>query len=228
MKPLIVLRPEPGASATVAKARALGLDARSHPLFAIHPVAWDPPAADAFDALLVTSANAMRHGGGALSRYVHLPLLAVGAATGAAARKAGFRAVSEGADDGAALLAMAAAAGYRHLLHLAGRDHRALQTTDIVVERRIVYDAVEQPPGTGLVAMLAAPCVALVHSPRAAKAFARLVSDRSHIAIVAISAAAAAAAESGWADVVVADAPDDARMLALAAPLCQNGSVAGE
>ncbi|MFA7587176.1 MAG: uroporphyrinogen-III synthase, partial [Novosphingobium sp.] len=60
--PLVVIRPQPGCDSTVTAARAMGLDARSFPLFHIRPVAWEVPAADSFDAVMVGSANAMRHG----------------------------------------------------------------------------------------------------------------------------------------------------------------------
>ena len=61
MKPLAVLRPEPGASATLGRAQAMGLAAFAMPLFAVEPVAWTAPAPHDFDALLLTSANAVRH-----------------------------------------------------------------------------------------------------------------------------------------------------------------------
>ena len=51
MRPLLVLRPQPGADATAARAKALGLDAIVTPLFRIEPCAWDMPDG-AFDALL--------------------------------------------------------------------------------------------------------------------------------------------------------------------------------
>ena len=43
MMRMLVLRPEPGASATVAKARERGLDAVVMPLFTVEPVAWEAP-----------------------------------------------------------------------------------------------------------------------------------------------------------------------------------------
>ena len=43
MRRVLVLRPEPGASATVERARARGLDAFAVPLFAIEPLDWDVP-----------------------------------------------------------------------------------------------------------------------------------------------------------------------------------------
>ena len=78
MRRLIILRPEPGAIASLERAKALGLDAISIPLFEVCPLAWTPPDPDEFDAVLATSANAMRHAGAALKPFRHLPLHAVG------------------------------------------------------------------------------------------------------------------------------------------------------
>ena len=89
MSRVLVLRPEPGASATVEGARRRGLDAVAVPLFSIDPVAWDPPEA-AFDGLLLTSANAVRCGGEKLQSLRGLPAYTVGEATAEAAREAGF------------------------------------------------------------------------------------------------------------------------------------------
>ena len=81
MKRLAVLRPEPGARATVERARAMGLDAFAMPLFKVEAVAWDVPDPNEFDALLLTSANAVRHGGAGLRRVLDSPVHAVGEAT---------------------------------------------------------------------------------------------------------------------------------------------------
>ena len=45
MIPLAIIRPQPGNAATVAAARARGLDAQGFPLFAVTPLAWQAPAA---------------------------------------------------------------------------------------------------------------------------------------------------------------------------------------
>ena len=73
MRRVIVLRPEPGASETVARARRLGLDAAAIPLFEIEPLEWTAPDPEAFDGLLLTSANAVRHGGEKLQALRALP-----------------------------------------------------------------------------------------------------------------------------------------------------------
>ena len=87
MKRVLVLRPEPGASATVKRAKERGLDALAIPLFEVRPVDWDVPDAGSFDGLLLTSANAVRHSGEQLKELRGLPVHAVGAATAAAARR---------------------------------------------------------------------------------------------------------------------------------------------
>ncbi len=215
MRPLVVLRPEPGAGATLAAARALGLDAVAAPLFDIRALDWSLPG-DPPDAVLMTSAAAARLGGAGLAALIALPLYAVGAATAAAARGAGFTRIVAGAGDADAIVARARSDGIGTLLHLAGREHRVPAET-ITIVRRIVYaaDAVALPD-------LPADPVVLLHSPRAAALFASLVPDRRAIAIAAISAATLAAAGPGWRATAVAERPADPALLAVAAKLCDQ------
>ncbi len=115
---LAVLRPEPGNAATVARIEALGLSAIRLPLFAARSLAWTPPDPAAFDALLLTSANAVRHAGAGLDALCGLPVVAVGEATARAARSAGLMVETVGAGDVASVVQ---ASGRTRLLHLAGR-----------------------------------------------------------------------------------------------------------
>lgn len=220
MRPLLVLRPEPGASATARRAFALGLHPVLAPLFAVRAVPWTPPQATAFDAVLFTSANAPFHAGPNLARYRHLPAYAVGTATAASARDAGFHDVTTGARDAEQLLA-AIDPGVR-MLHLCGEHRRALTRT---LHQFPVYvsQAVAALPLAARDAMLGG-AVAMLHSPRAAALFAMLVepADRGTIAAVAISIAAAGAAGPGWRSLDSAPAPTDAAMLAIARILCEN------
>jgi uroporphyrinogen-III synthase len=194
-RPLGVLRPEPGNTATATRIGALGYTALRLPLFAVEPTDWSAPDPAGYDALLLTSANAVRFGGKQLQLLRSLPVIAVGAATAAAARNAGFAVEMTGEADVSALDLPG------RVLHLAGRDHHPVPGGDT----RIVYASVTQMPDlTPLVGG-----VALVHSPRAARRLAELVDDRSTIAIAAISAAAATAAGAGWRAVTVADRPTD-------------------
>ena len=67
MKPLVILRPEPGGSISAERAESMGFDdiVRT-PLFKVRRVEWTVPEADRFDAMLLTSANAPRHSGAGL------------------------------------------------------------------------------------------------------------------------------------------------------------------
>ena len=211
---LVVVRPEPGASATVARARTLGIEAVAMPLFVVEPVAWAVPAPWTYDALLLTSANALRHGGPDLQRLAGLPVLAVGPATAEAARAVGFIIERTGMGGVAELLAEIPAA--RKLLHLCGRD-RVDFAAPPRIDTIIVYDsrAVSLPDPSHLEGAVVA-----LHSPRAARQLATLPLERSTIALVALSPAVASAASDGWASVAVAPVPTDDALLALAAELC--------
>lgn len=227
MRPLLILRPQPGADASAAAARALGLEPVVTPLFTLAPVAWEPPAPEAVEAVMMTSANAARLGGDALARFAQLPCYAVGAATAAAARDAGYARIETGESDGVALVARIVADGVRSVLHFSGRDHVGLTHPDLSILRRIVYaaDPVADLPAAARDALHREACV-LLHSPRAARQFAKLVDAadiaRGPIAIVAISAAAAAAAGEGWRAKRHSLLPSDAAMLELARELCKT------
>lgn len=214
MSRVVILRPEPGASATLARATAAGIDAVAVPLFEIVALPWDAPDADAFGALLLTSANAVRHGGDGIERVRHLPAYCVGEPTAAAAREAGLVIAAIGGSDVAAL-ELHLPPGLR-LLHLTGRNHRSVEGAEAVH----VYEsrAIEPPPSLAALA----GGVAMVHSPRAGARLAGLVDRRGDIAIAAISAAAAAACGTGWRALASIQTPGDGALLALAAALCQK------
>lgn len=214
---MLVLRPTPGAEATVERARALGLDAFAVPLFKIAPVDWKaPPSAD-FNGLLLTSANAVRCGGPQLESLRELPVYAVGEATAQAARKAGLIVAAVG-DSGIAQLLSTIPRNLR-LFHLCGADRKEVTGAAQAIAPVIVYRAmaIEAPELAS-----AGGSLALIHSPRAGRRFAELVEDRSSILIAAISPAAAEAVGAGWKAIVCAEAPTDDALLALAARLCNN------
>lgn len=217
MTRLLVLRPEPGAAATVARAQALGLEAVSAPLFAINACAWDPADPAAHDAVMLTSANAVRHAGAALMLYHRLPVYAVGASTAAAARAAGFGDIQSGPGDAAALLAVMAAKGVTRPLHLTGEAHTDSRHPGIAITRRIVYsaDPIASLPTIAQTA-IAAGSIVLLHSSAAAALLATLVRDRAGVAIAAISQAAADAAGEGWRAKAIAATANDAALLAAA------------
>ena len=217
MRRVLVLRPEPRATATVERARKLGLNAIAIPLFKIEPIPWTKAEGAECEALLLTSANAVRHGGDELEKLSDLPAYVVGEATAEAARTAGFRIAAVGDAGVDQLLSMIPAD--LKLLHLCGEDRKAPFDARQAITPIAVYRSIEIPePELGT----ATKRVALIHSPRAGRRFAELIGPRSGIAIAAISPAAAAAVGDGWDAVETASAPTDDALLALAARLCNK------
>lgn len=216
---IAVLRPEPGNAETCERLMVLGHTPIPLPLFEVAPIAWTAPEG-VFDALLFTSANAPRHAGPGLERYAGFPVLAVGAATAAAARAMGLNVARTGTRDAAALLD--APHGFTRLLHLGG------VTTTVAVEGAIaasvpVYANRPCEVPLGAVRDLADALV-LLHAPSAARRFAELADqaglDRQQVVLAALSPAVAAAAGAGWREVRVAAAPNEAALLQLTAPAC--------
>jgi uroporphyrinogen-III synthase len=219
MKRLFVLRPEPGASETAARACEAGLDAVVMPLFKVEPIAWQPPDAAGFDALLLTSANAVRHGGDGLQALRGLPVHAVGAATAQAAREAGFGIASSG-NSGVERLLGSIDPELR-LLHLCGEDRHETHERQAITAMP-VYRSAELAAPDGLARINGQ--VAAVHSPRAGSRLRAAIDEAgvaaSSVSIAAISTAAGEAAGDGWARCEAADEPNDPALLALAARLC--------
>lgn len=219
MRRVTVLRPEPGASATLDRLRKRGVEAISVPLFKVEPVEWRAPDPSAFDALLLTSANAARFGGRELGKLTKLPVYAVGEATAQAAREAGLTVAMIGDRGIDALLGQIEPR--LRLLHLCGADRKAPEPGRQAITPVIVY---RSDPVTAPNLAAAVGSVAMIHSPRAGRRFAELTTDRASIAVAAISAAAADACGSGWRSVDVAEQPSDDALLALAVALCNKPS----
>lgn len=222
--PLIITRPSPGAEASAARAAAMGIDAHAVPLFSAQPLAWTVPDPGAFDALLLTSAQAARLAGAALTRFAALPCHAVGEATAAVARAAGLDPVQTGIGGAQPLLDTMVAAGCRHILWPSGRDHRVLVAGPAVLTPLPCYavDPVEPPPLWQ--AMIAEPAVLAVYSARAARHISALAGDaRKHLKLAAISSEVVDAAGPDWLETAVADAPHDAALLSKALGLCHKG-----
>ncbi|MDX3910867.1 MAG: uroporphyrinogen-III synthase [Sphingobium sp.] len=218
-----MLRPNPGAGATVAKALAAGFEARAYPLFEAVALPWAGPEPHLVDAVMFTSANGARLGGAQLGQYTHLPSFAVGEATAEAVREAGFASPQIGETDVQSLVHRIAADGYRNVLHIAGRDVRAFDPEGLNIISACAYAALEQGDAEGLSGVLPPGMILLVHSPRAGARLAELVlpEHRGHLHLVAISSAALAVCGSGWATACAAEKPRDDAMLALAAGLCE-------
>ncbi len=201
---VLALRPEPGLAATLA-------------------VAWDCPDPAGIDGLLIGSANAILHGGPHLARLREKPVYAVGEATAAAARAAGFTVAMTGS--GGLQGVLDAIAAPCHLLRIAGEEHVPLTPPPGVTFAEVIaYHSVALPldPATRLLA--AGEPLALLHSAATARHFAaecdRLGLARAAIALAALGPRIAAAAGEGWGAVHTAATPDEGALLQLAFDLC--------
>ncbi|MDM8009652.1 MAG: uroporphyrinogen-III synthase [Parasphingorhabdus sp.] len=226
IRPLLILRPLDGALQTQRRAQERGLQTVVDPLFSVESVAWSGPAAQNFDALLLTSANAVARAGARLDVYKSLPVLAVGEATARAAEKAGLSIEKIGASSGQALLDSLAEDRYRRILWLAGEQHSRLDAGQRVLHIVPVYRSRAVPLGEKAAACLQGDAVILLHSARAAKHLVeeldRLGIKRGGHHVVAFSAKVAEAAGPGWRGLHVAAHPDDDTLLSLASGLCRD------
>jgi uroporphyrinogen-III synthase len=226
MIPLIVIRPQPGCDATLRAAREMGLGAYGFPLFTVSPLGWQAPDPSSFDALLIGSANALRHGGEALAAYRGKPVYVVGQTSADAAGASGFDVVACG-EGGLQALLSRLLPGHCRLLRLAGREHVALiPSPGISIATCIVYASNLQPMGPELVSKLRQPTVVLLHSAEAARHFTLQCQDNaiacSQIQIAALGPRISAAAGTGWAALASAAQPHDNALLALAQQMCQK------
>jgi uroporphyrinogen-III synthase len=221
---LLIIRPQPGNDASAARAKAAGFEPVQLPFFEVGPRIWEAPEASSYDALLITSSNAVRHAGPALSSLSGLRVHAVGRVSADAAREAGLELASSGSKGVADAIAAAQAAGHRRLLWLAGEDRIMLMVpAGMQIDEKIVYASVPVTlPMDAAQIISHCPMVAL-HSARAARAFAAFVEakalERQSFVIAAFSPAIAAAAGEGWGGMAQAEQPEDAALLSAAAQL---------
>lgn len=180
-------------------------------------VAWALLPGD-WQAVAFTSAAAPALGGAGLAALTHLPAYAVGAATGDAAKAAGFGDVRVARGDASAVFTKVAGDGCTRLLHLAGADRSAALVPDgLSVGVVTVYaaDLADALPA-------AAFDLALLYSARTAAHFAALFGgDRAGLRIGALSPAIAAAAGMGWAAIDVAAEPTEDALFAAARLACE-------
>jgi uroporphyrinogen-III synthase len=228
---ILVIRPEPGASASGSRVRAAGFEPVLLPFFEIGPRSWRVAEPAGYDALLVTSANAIRHAGPGLEMLAALPIHAVGARSAEAARAAGLVVASTGTAGVEEAIANAAAAGHSHLLWLAGDEHKTPEPVQgVELDTVICYasDRVTLPDSAE--AIIDSADIVALHSARAAKVFAETIGQfgiaRARFVIAAFSPAIAEAAGQGWRSVAVAAEPSDSALLSALASLVKRQPVA--
>lgn len=226
---VLVTRPQPAATTTAEALRQRGYTPIVAPLFTIEATCV-PIAAEGCQAVIVTSANALRVlCADQRAALRHLPLYAVGRLTAEAARDAGFRIVHDAAGDMRDLarhIVQTSDPARGPLLYLRGEDvtegfAAMLANAGYGLNEAVVYRAAAMVtlPASVIAALTNGTiAAALIFSTRAADAFlqqtAALIGVPQRPTIISISARAAAPFEvlGGWA-VTVAEAPNEAAML---------------
>ena len=232
MTRLLVTRPEPDATDTAGRLRALGLKPELCPLMRFEVTDARLPEAKGLAGLILTSANALRalEMRGALAAYHGLPVFAVGEKTAAAARSAGFADVTVAGGDAGALIDLVAerhARGsyfYPSARETARDLPKALAASGILVIASEVYamaavDRLDADLSAGLAA--GAFAAALVYSRRSAELFAELTElvlspeRRRALTMICLSEnVAAPLVAHGFPRIVLADFPSEEAMMA--------------
>ena len=177
-----VTRTEPGASRTAAGVEALGFQSLIAPLLTVSPTGA-ALALQPFEALALTSSQAIAHLGADVSRQVRV--FAVGAATAKAARAAGFKDVISADGDVAALVELILKERPPAVVHAAAAQTagdlvQRLAEADMSARRVVVYRAA---PAEGLPEAVLqgfetrAIAAILIHSPRAGRIASALLAD---------------------------------------------------
>ena len=227
-----ITRAQPGAAATAARVAALGHEPLVAPLLRVRPIPGAALDLDGVGALAFTSANGV-------AAFVDrsaargLPVFAVGDATAAAARAAGFAEVRSAEGDVAALARLILKLRPpAPILHVAPRERSGdlagtLTAQGVACRTAELYESAvaDRLPAAAAEALEAAAIDAvLVHSPKAAAAVARLIdSAEEGVAVFALSLACAEPLErAGFRAIAVAAAPTEAALLALLEPLARD------
>ena len=224
-----VTRALPGAEETARRVRALGLRAVIAPLIEVRALSGGPIDLTGVAALAFTSANGV---GPFAERCAErsLPVFAVGGATAAAARAAGFASVRSAGGDVADLAeAIAPFKGsFRGaVLHPAAAQPAgdlvaALARVGVAARAIAVYETRPAKVSPDILAMIPRMDVALLHSPKAAGVLARLLRRRPAPRLTALClspAVAAPLAAAGLARVQAAPLPSEEALLHLLSDL---------
>ena len=235
---IITIRPEPDASHDVEWLRRYQVPAIAVPVMRAEQQLYDLPDAPPFQAIIFTSRRAIAAIASidkmsTLEALRSLPVYAVGRRTALAARQAGFDHVITGHGDGKALVPLMVAnlnpnAGdilwpsaniisFDIASRLADFGYSVRQ---IPVYAMVVQGHISDELPARLATCSSAAVVAM--SARSMDLFSQMLNTsqsaghRQRITVIASSKVIAAAAGSGWADIIVAKAPRRSRVLAIA------------
>ena len=227
---IFVFRPRSDAERSARKLAARGHEAVVAPLFDVKP-SQEPAPEGAFDAIVLTSGNAVPALASAPDAWRRLPVFTVGARTAARVREAGLpdaRSADGGRDELIALIGDNLGPPARLLL-IVGRDRHddvgarlAAAGFSTTIWTAYAAEAVEVLPETAAAALRDRNVEAALHySPRGAQVFLDLVQgaglrepalELTHVALSAEVAAPLVAA--GASTILVAEHPEEAALMA--------------
>jgi uroporphyrinogen-III synthase len=234
---ILVTRPEPDGARTAQKLRARGYDVIQAPVLRIALLDQAELGAGPWDAVAVTSANAVH----ALDHHarrlqvIRLPVLTVGGRTAEAARSLGFTDIASANGNEHALahlIGMRLARGNK-ILYLAGEDRAgdlatAVMPFGVKVETVVVYRAVpaERLAEEAMVALHAGEVNGVLHFSRrsaviyldCARAAGVLDSALSPFQYCISKAVAEPLMAAGATQIAVAKSPEENALLDLVAP----------
>lgn len=230
---VLVTRPEPAASDTATALSKLGLHPVIAPLLSPQWLSPTLPIDVTYDAIALTSANAVRglHRIEGASALHGLPAFAVGDHTAEAARTAGFTDIRSADGDFADLVALLSGSLvhgtvlYPRGHHVSGDLAAALTDSGLGVTDIVVYamDPIAELPVAVQDALTSGEIAGvLLYSRRTAQVFADLASAlpasrKQALAMLCLSAQVAEPlGPAGFTDIHIADAPNQAAILALA------------
>ena len=213
-----VTRTHPGAEATAARLVGLGFEPVVAPLLAARPIMGALLDLAGVQAIAFTSGQAVS-AFAALTAERGWPVFAVGAATAALARQAGFSTLTS-ADGDVAALAEVIAAARPGLVLAPGALETAADLPALLAARGIAARAVAvyETVRASLAAPPADVGAVLLHSPKAARALAAMIAEPAAAGLEAYAISPAAAqplAGRPFRAVHVAAQPNEAALLAL-------------
>ena len=241
---VLITRPAEDAAPLAGRLAALGIAALIEPMLAIRLIAGPPPDLEGVQALLITSANGVR-ALAARSAQRGVVVFAVGDASAAAARAAGFARIESAAGDVESLGRLVRARldpSGGALLHVAGAEVAGALADDLRAagfdyRRTVLYRAATADRlSPAAAAALAEGSIAavLLYSPRTAAALVRLIGAAGLAAACAridalclSGAVARAAAGIAWRSVRTAARPDQDALIALTLACRDERTAAG-
>jgi uroporphyrinogen-III synthase len=221
-----ITRAEPGAGETAARVRdlGLGLEPVIEPLLEVRALDIDGVDLAGIGAIAFTSANAVR---AFAERWPppDLPVFAVGGATARAAQASGFARVQSADGDVAALARLiverrgdlSGPVLHPSAAEAAGDLTGDLAAAGVAARRLALYETVLRTPGPSAAGLLAGEVIALLHSPRAARALADWIAGRDAERLTALClspAVAAALDDAKIARVRAAPTPNEDALIA--------------